>query len=180
MRKEATVRLLGLFIVMVSALVTSELTAQQASELAGTWTLVSASASTADGRVNRYPFGASPKGMLIYTNEGRMTAVISYGGRKPLSGADRIASPADERADAFATFFAYAGRYSFDGGRVVHHVEMSSVENWVDTDLIRLVQIEGETMTLKTPPLSVGGRTQTSELVWRRMESSAKTMEPTR
>jgi hypothetical protein len=98
-----------------------------------------------------------------------MMAIISYGGRKPLSGGDRIASPPDERAAAFATFFAYAGRYSVTGNKVTHHVEVSSVENWVNTDLIRIIRFEGDRMTLITQPISVDGKMRTSELVWERL-----------
>jgi hypothetical protein len=31
-------------------------------------------------------------------------------------------------------FVAYAGRYSFHGDRVIHHVELSLFPNWVDSD----------------------------------------------
>lgn len=95
---------------------------QKPNSVVGTWRLVSASASSAGGATIDYPFGPSPKGLLTYTADGRMTVIISHGGRKPLSG-DRISAAAEERAEAFATFFAYAGRYSLDGDRVVHHVE---------------------------------------------------------
>ncbi|MBZ5622032.1 MAG: lipocalin-like domain-containing protein [Acidobacteriia bacterium] len=113
--------------------------------------------------------GRNPSGFLIYTHEARMTAIISYSGRNRLSGADRIASPPDERATAFATFFAYGGRYTMTGNKITHHVEVASVENWVKTDLVRTIKLEGDRMTLITPPLSVGGRMQTTELVWERL-----------
>jgi len=38
-----------------------------------------------------------------------MSATISHSGRKPLSVVDRSAAPVAERAEAFATFLAYAG-----------------------------------------------------------------------
>jgi hypothetical protein len=135
----------------------------------GTWRLVSASAATEDGRRLDAPFGLNPTGVITYTREGRVTAIISHGGRKPLTG-DRISSPASERAEAFATFFAYAGRYSVTGDKVIHHVEISSVQNWVNTDLVRLFTIEGDRVTLRTPPLSVGGTIQTTDLFWERVK----------
>ena len=141
----------------------------QSPDVVGTWKLVSASTTVASGERNDIPFGPNPKGFLMYTREGQMTAIISYSGRKPLSGADRIASPPDERAAAFATFFAYGGRYSVTGNKITHHVEVASVENWVNTDLVRIIKLEGDRMTLITPPLSVGGRMQTTELVWERL-----------
>ena len=133
----------------------------------GTWRLVAASATTAEGRQIATPYGPNPLGLLTYTADGSMAALISHSGRKPLS-ADRISSPTTERAEAFATFFAYAGSYSIDGQRVIHHVEISSVQNWVDTDLIRTTTFDGGRMTLRTPPLRVGGTLQTTELVWER------------
>jgi Lipocalin-like domain len=74
------------------------------------------------------PFGASPKDVLIYTFDGRMSAIITHGGRKPLSG-DRVSTPVEEKAEAFATSFAYAGRYALSGDKVTHHVEVSTVKN---------------------------------------------------
>jgi hypothetical protein len=99
-----------------------------------------------------------------------MTAMISHGGRRPLSVADRVAAPAGERAEAFATFFAYGGRYSLTGDEVIHHVEISSVENWVNTDLVRKFEFEGGRLTLRTPPILVGGITQRTELIFERIK----------
>ena len=158
-----------LAIAAIAVAVQAHVSTRSRDSVIGTWKLVSASASTADGRLIDAPFGSSPTGVITYTREGRMMAMISYGGRKRLSG-DRISSPAPERAEAFATFFAYAGRYSADGDKVVHHVEISSVQNWVNTDMTRLVTFDGDRMTLRTPPLSVGGTTQVTDLVWERVK----------
>ena len=136
--------------------------------LVGTWALVAAR-STSDNSVDEAPFGESPRGVLVYTADSRVVALISYSGRDHLSG-DRISAPAHERAEAFASFFAYAGRYDVQDGRVVHHVEIASVENWVGTDLVRVLQLDGPTLRLRTPPVSVGGQTRVTELDWTRLE----------
>jgi hypothetical protein len=153
----------------VALAVQVELIPQTRESVVGTWRLVSASALTADGRLIADPFGSNPTGVINYTPDGRMTAIISHGGRTPLSG-DRISSPASERAQAFATFFAYAGRYSVNGDKVIHHVEISSVQNWVNTDMVRLVTFGDDRITLRTPPISVGGTNQTTDLVWERVK----------
>lgn len=150
--------------------VSQGLNAQRGDTVVGTWKLVSASATTADGKTNDAPYGPEPTVALTYTREGRMSLIVSYSGRRLLSGADRIAAPPAERAAAFATSFAYAGRYSLSGDTVVHHVEIATVQNWVGTELRRIVRIEGNRLTLRTPPLSVAGVVQTSELVWQRIE----------
>ena len=156
--------------VSVTAILLSRgLIAQSTGSPVGSWRLVSAWATSADGRRNDTPFGSSPTGALTYTSNGRMMAIVSYSGRQPLSGADRIASPLAERAEAFTTSFAYAGRYTLTSDKVIHHVEVATVENWVNTDLVRIIKFDGNRLTLQTPPLSVGGVMQTSELVWERI-----------
>src|SRR3989442_13503345 len=97
--------------------------AQTHDRLAGTWKLVSVSSSTAGGERNDTPFGPSPTGFLTYTQDGRMTAMISYGGPKRLSSSDARSAPAEEQAEAFRTFVAYAGRNTLNGGQGNHHIE---------------------------------------------------------
>lgn len=143
---------------------------QMKHDLAGTWRLVSASSVTEGGERNESPYGPNPKGILIYTTDGEMAVMISYGGRKALSIADRATAPAAERAEAFATFLAYSGRYTVIGDRVIHHVEVASFENWVNTDQIRIVKHEGERITLATPSIKVNSKLARFDLVWERMK----------
>jgi hypothetical protein len=84
---------------------------QSKNALIGTWKLVSATNTTAKGDIEN-AFGVNPTGFLTYTADDRMMAIITYGERRPLSINDRVAAPALERAEAFATMFAYAGRYT--------------------------------------------------------------------
>jgi hypothetical protein len=53
---------------------------------------------------------------------------------------------------------AYAGGYSFDGDRVVHHVELSLFPDWVGSDQERSVKLAGARLTLKKRVLGVGLR----------------------
>ncbi len=134
-------------------------------KLVGTWKLVSASTTTSAGERSETPYGPSPEGLLTYTAEGRVIAMISHGGRKSLS---TLAKP-EEQAEAFKTFLAYAGRYRLSGDEVIHSVEISSIQNYVGRDLVRSVKFQGDQMILVTPPTPVGGKNQTFELIWRRL-----------
>jgi hypothetical protein len=132
--------------------------------LLGTWRLVGAVSTTASGERNENPYRLNPSGLLTYSAAGRVMALISFGGRKPLS----IRAGAEEKAEAFETFLAYAGRFTVNGDKVIHHVEISSIQNYVNRDLIRTVRFHGDRMTLMTPPTSVSGKVQTLELTWER------------
>jgi hypothetical protein len=138
-------------------------------KLVGTWKLVSAASTTSTGERSETPYGASPVGFLTYTADGRVTALISYDGRKPLSFRSGIVAPLEEQAEAFKTFFAYAGRYTLGGDKVTHHVEISSIQNYVGKDLVRSVKFQGDRILLVTPPTPVNGEIQTVELIWQRL-----------
>jgi hypothetical protein len=135
-------------------------------KLVGTWKLVSASSTTLTGERSESPYGAQPAGFLTYTGDGRVSALISYDGRKSLSFGG--GSP-EEQAEAFKTFLAYAGTYRLDGDKVTHHVEVSSIQNYVDKDLVRSVKFKDDLIILLTPATRMNGKMQTIELVWQRL-----------
>jgi hypothetical protein len=66
-------------------------------------------------------------------------------------------------------FVAYAGRYTFHGDRVVHHVELSLFPNWVGTDQERSVERTEDRLTLSASPLLLAGTKQVPRLVWERV-----------
>jgi hypothetical protein len=138
-------------------------------KLVGTWKLVSASSTTPTGERNETPYGPSPMGFLTYTEDGRVTSLISYGGRKLLSVGGGTLKRQEEQAEAFNTFLAYAGRYSLSGEKVTHSIEISSIQNYVDKDLVRSVKFQDDRITLITPPTPVNGKIQTVELIWQRL-----------
>jgi hypothetical protein len=147
--------------------------AQSKDALIGSWKLVSSTDTTEKGET-RDTFGQNPTGFLTYTADGRMMAIISHGGRKPLSTPDYIAAPAEERAAAFATFAAYAGTFTLDGSRVIHHVQISSLQNRVGTDLVRtILKLDSDQLILRRPPGLRGGIQVTTVLVWQRLKGDA-------
>ncbi len=136
-------------------------------KLVGTWKLVFASSTTADGERSE-PYGREAVGFLTY-GDGRVSALISYDGRKSLSAGG---GTFEEQAEAFRTFLAYAGRYTLKGDEVTHHVEISSIQNYVGKDLVRSVKFQGDQIVLVTPPTRVNGKIQTIELTWQRLRGS--------
>ncbi len=146
--------------------------AQRSEKLIGTWKLVSAKITTDTGEV-RDAWGPNPVGFLTYTADGRMSAILTLSSRKPLSVSDFISAPEGERAVAFATMTAYAGRYTLAGDKVIHHVEAASMPNDVGADLERMiVALDSDRLVLRVakPYLRGGLMVRSQELVWERMK----------
>jgi len=160
-----------IFLVSILAVVfSSAASAQCTGSIAGTWKLVSVTATTDKGGADKAFLGQNPSGLLTYTADDRMMEIISEDGRKPLSIADRVSAPAEERAQAYSTFMAYAGRYTFTCNKVVTHVEVASLQNWVNTDQTRFVILQGNRLTVRTTPISRAGVMVSIESVWERLK----------
>jgi len=159
------------FLVSVLAVISSSrVHAQCKDSVVGTWKLVSVTATPDKGAVDKAVLGQNPSGLLTYTADGRMNAIISDDGRKPLSIADRVSAPAEERAQAYSTFMAYAGRYTFTCDKVVTHVEVASLQNWVNTDQTRFVTLQGNRMFVRNTPMLRAGVMVIIESVWERLK----------
>jgi len=136
----------------------------------GTWRLISFAAQDVEtGAVTR-PWGDAPIGFLTYTRGGRMSAVLTAGQRQAESGSAEQRMQA--RAQLFMTQTAYAGTYTLTPDGVVHHVEVASFPDWVGRDQVRFATLDGDTLTIRTPPLPrfPDLRVQVFTLIWRRAE----------
>ncbi len=81
----------------------------------------------------------------------------------------------DERVALYDTMFAYAGTYSVEAGKVIHHVDISWNEVWTGTDQPRLYEVNGNTLTLTTriaDPAS--GREAHYAVVWEKVAPTLK------
>lgn len=141
------------------------------SSVVGTWQVESWVATDTESGAVVNVFGERPNGYLIYTAGGNMSVMLTADGRKNLSG-DRYNTPAEERAQAFSTHAAYSGTYTLTSDGIMHHVKASSFQNWVGTEQFRYVDVKGDTMTVKTPPLKgpPDGKTKVMTLIFKRVE----------
>ena len=114
------------------------------------------------GGRTEHPFGEQPVGLLLYTQDGRRSVHLAFGDRELLSSLDLAELPEAEAALAFRTYLGYGGRYRICGDTVVHSVEVSSIPDWVGTELVRRVSTSGEMLVLRTPE----ERTAEGSVVW--------------
>jgi hypothetical protein len=92
----------------------------EANPLLGTWKLKAYVVTTAAGE-RPTPYGENPAGYLSYSADGRMQVIAAANGRIAPVGA---AQPDNERVALYDTMFAYAGTYSVEADKVIHHVDI--------------------------------------------------------
>jgi len=146
----------------------AETTAQK---LIGTWQLVTSEFRAADGKV-AYPLGEKAVGILMCDCGGRFAAQLMQLDRPKFASGDMRAGTPEEVKAAADGYVAYFGAYEVDDkkGTVVVHVEAALFPNWVGKDQIRFFEFSDDLLTLKTPPLLLGGHETTGVLVWKRLQ----------
>ncbi len=138
------------------------------SPLVGSWRLVSFELRDDEGTVSR-PWGDEVSGINTYTADGFLSEQFGSAHRPALAHDDWVSATPAEIDLAARHYFAYAGTYEIDGEQVVYHLDVSLMPNWVGKTERRSWSIAGDTLTITTPPLVVGGKQQVSILVYRRM-----------
>jgi hypothetical protein len=133
----------------------------------GTWKLKTYVMTTTTGERST-PFGEHPSGYLSYAPDGRMFAIGTADGR--IMPHDIVATD-EERANLHRAMFAYAGTYSVEPGKVIHHVDISWNQVWNGTDQVRFYKLAGDTLTITTARArsSYDGRESQSVLVWQKV-----------
>ncbi len=137
--------------------------------LIGTWKLVSVTREAIPSGENTDLMGPNPVGYLTYAPDGRMMVIMVRSDRK--APRDSVATEA-EGAALFKGMVAYGGRYSVQGDRVVHEVDISWNEAWTNTKQTRLVKLEGDRLLLTTPPSEdpVDGVHSTRTVAWEKVK----------
>ena len=143
-------------------------------QLSGTWELESWTIGYSDRDDFSSPFGEDPQGLLLYTADGWMSASIARSGRKLLPENINFRKLPDAvRADAFASYFHYAGRYRVVDGDVIHYVTQSLNPNFPGSQQLRHAELDGQTLVLSGKD-QVGKVSRFHSLVWHRVGSLAE------
>jgi hypothetical protein len=140
-------------------------------ELVGAWSLVRFLVEFSDGRSPIYPYGEEAGGMLLYTPQGRMSATLSRGDRKPFAagGLEAAAAAApEEKCAAFDSYLAYAGRYRIEGDEVIHTLDFSLMPNAVGTEQRRKITWDGEILRLSYELPTRSGNLRQYNMLWKR------------
>ena len=138
-------------------------------QLIGTWKLVSVISEEIPSGAKRDFYGANASGFINYGADGRMIVLVVGGQRRKPAGAVATAGEAEA---LFRTMVSYAGRYTIDGDRVTHHVDVAWNEVWAGTRQVRTFRLDGDRVSLATEPTPdpFTGAMSVRTIVWERMK----------
>ncbi len=116
----------------------------------GAWELVSFVAHDATTGQDRQPLGTAPRGLILYTADGHMSAQLA----QPDMGG----------------YVAYGGRFSVneETSTLHHDVTVSMMPELLAQRQFRHAAVDGDFLTLSATRADDSGATTHSSLVWRR------------
>jgi lipocalin-like protein len=136
----------------------------------GSWKLISIEGPSP----NQQPINGKTFGIIMYDNTGHMAVQIVRGDRPAFpSGASQATD--QERAQAYSTYVAYYGTYTFEPENhiVIHHLEGSITPGQIGQDNIRYFELKGNRLTLSVANDGKGGRIPfkdtTRHLTWEKL-----------
>jgi len=137
----------------------------------GQWQVVAWEQLYDDGR-RELPMGDRLEGFICYSPDGRMVCMISRADRARFEKGGQWNAPDEEKARAYDSMLAYAGRYSVDGDTVTHFVDMSLFPNWKGGEQKRKFALRADGTLELTARLEAGTpQARTARLAWRRAPS---------
>jgi len=133
-------------------------------QLVGTWDFVVAEVTAPDGKKS-YPFGKTPKGVLIFTSDGRF-AQIHVGDVPRIASNNRMTGTAEEYGAIMRGSLSVFGTYTVDEGKktVTYRIASSTFPNWEGEAQTRTIDRLTAEEFVNTNPNVAGGRGSASNL----------------
>lgn len=154
------------------------------SSLIGTWNLESYyAASVADASDVYYPLGKDAKGVLMYSADGYMTAILLRPGQAGYASRDPGTASNPELAESSKRYLGYSGPYYLDesGDRptVRHVMNLVNFPNWMGNIQTRVIDLSGDKLTLGLERvIDMNGTLRNPLLIFDRAPRNDVTSEP--
>src|SRR5262249_17765042 len=127
-----------------------------AKDLVGVWTLISSDTVRPDG-IKIPTFGDNPKGIIVFTSDGRFIYLLSRGDLPKFSSNNRNTGSPEENSKVVQASIATFGTYSVAGTNLMIKVEHSTFPNWIGADQKRTIAIAGDQLKWTNAAGSGGG-----------------------
>jgi hypothetical protein len=128
-------------------------------QIIGTWNFVVAEVASPDGKKS-FPFGETPKGILIFTADGRFAQIHVAGDVPRIASNNRMTGTSEEYAGIMKRSLSVFGTYNVDEASktVTYTIVSSSFPNWEGEAQTRNIDKLTDEEFVNTNPNVGGGR----------------------
>lgn len=129
------------------------------SQIVGTWDFVVAEVKAPDGKKS-FPFGETPKGILIFAPDGRFAQIHVASDVAKIASNNRLTGTPEEYADIMRRSISVFGTYTVDEAKktVTYQIVSASFPNWQGESQTRTIDKLTADEFVNTNPNVAGGR----------------------
>ena len=133
--------------------------------IVGTWDFVVAEVTAPDGKKS-FPFGETPKGIIIFTPDGRFAQIHVASDVPKIASNNRLTGTPEEYAAIMRHSISLFGTYTVDEEKktVTFHIASSTFPNWEGESQLRTIDTLTAEEFRNTNPNVAGGRGSASNL----------------
>jgi hypothetical protein len=134
-------------------------------QIVGTWNFVVAEVTAPDGKKS-FPFGETPKGILIFTADGRFAQIHVASDVPKVASNNRLMATPEEYAAIMRRSLSVFGTYTVDEANktVTYTIVSGSFPNWEGEAQTRVIDKLTSDEFVNTNPNVAGGRGSASNL----------------
>ena len=134
-------------------------------QIVGSWNFVVAEVTAPDGKKS-FPFGETPKGILIFTPDGRFAQIHVAADAPKIASNNRLTGTAEEYAAIMRRSLSVFGTYTVDEAKktVTYNIVSASFPNWEGEAQTRVIDKLTTEEFVNTNPNVAGGRGSASNL----------------
>jgi hypothetical protein len=134
-------------------------------QIVGTWNFVVAEVTAPDGKKS-FPFGETPKGILIFTPDGRFAQIHVASDAPKIASNNRMTGTPEEYAGIMRRSLSVFGTWTVDetNKTVTYNIVSSSFPNWEGEAQTRTIDKLTDDEFVNTNPNVAGGRGSASNL----------------
>ena len=144
------------FVVLSSGAAAQKSTKEQ---IQGTWNIVSQIQTMPDGTI-RHPAGEKPKGVNVFTPDGRFVVLFMRNDLPKFAGGERAKATVEEARAIVTGSVSYYGSYDVDEGNktIIFKLEASTFPNQLGIDQRRVVTLlTRDELKYRNPGATAGG-----------------------
>ena len=134
-------------------------------QIVGTWNFIVAEVKAPDG-TKSFPFGETPKGIIIFTADGRFAQIHVASDVPKIASNNRLTGTAEEYAAIMKRSISVFGTYAVDEDKktVTFNIVSATYPNWEGEAQVRTIDKLTEDEFVNTNPNEAGGRGSASNL----------------
>lgn len=132
----------------------------------GIWKLISFEISFKEKTEKFFPYGESPHGYLLYTQDEHVSVHFMSSDRSLCKSDDYKNATPEEKMEIADNYGGYFGKYEIKEDVIIHYPDICAFPNFINVPQIRNYKLSGAHLILECAYVNKNGINGCSKIIW--------------